>query len=62
MGGMTADTQGDADMRVLPQWSPPLVGGMTSVQRAHHANLDTPQWSPPLVGGMTLTHPWDAWR
>ena len=46
-----------------PQWSPPLVGGMTAP-----TSLKTlpswvrPQWSPPLVGGMTRRDGEDAIR
>ena len=36
-----------------PQWSPPLVGGMTAGALLVLAVIVAPQWSPPLVGGMT---------
>ncbi len=36
-----------------PQWSPPLIGGMTTLPRNACQVLLMPQWSPPLIGGMT---------
>ena len=39
----------------LPQWSPPLNGGVTRTARVRTAPQPEPQWSPPLNGGVTLT-------
>ena len=41
----------------MPQWSPPLVGGMTFTGGVGQIQIYVPQWSPPLVGGMTRDGP-----
>src|SRR5579875_3888396 len=37
----------------VPQWSPPVMGGMTHPVRSYPARSRPPQWSPPVMGGMT---------
>src|SRR5579875_432126 len=37
-----------------PQWSPPVMGGMTGYPCWLVAAEPLPQWSPPVMGGMTL--------
>src|SRR6266487_1562835 len=38
----------------LPQWSPPINGGMTPFRLQYNqARRSLPQWSPPINGGMT---------
>ncbi len=54
MGGMTCTDPPDDGRQKEPQWSPPVMGGMTSARHnlgAAHAHW--PQWSPPVMGGMT---------
>src|SRR5579875_2186442 len=36
-----------------PQWSPPVMGGMTYRPIAVASVPERPQWSPPVMGGMT---------
>src|SRR5579875_2361785 len=36
-----------------PQWSPPVIGGMTSAPQYGTNEQRLPQWSPPVMGGMT---------
>src|SRR5579875_957341 len=36
-----------------PQWSPPVMGGMTSEPQYGTNEQLLPQWSPPVMGGMT---------
>src|SRR5579875_924814 len=37
-----------------PQWSPPVMGGMTSEPQYGTNEQLLPQWSPPVMGGMTV--------
>src|SRR5579875_670579 len=37
-----------------PQWSPPVMGGMTGASGTDPFGNAVPQWSPPVMGGMTL--------
>src|SRR5579875_2389968 len=37
----------------VPQWSPPVMGGMTWLSVTLLASVSWPQWSPPVMGGMT---------
>ncbi len=39
----------------LPQWSPPLNGGVTKQGWGVIRPGDRPQWSPPLNGGVTCS-------
>ncbi len=54
MGGMTGEARIIVGRSMdAPQWSPPVMGGMTAgTGRATRAPRG-PQWSPPVMGGMT---------
>src|SRR5579875_3229534 len=46
-----------------PQWSPPVMGGMTARVIDPPSQVQVPQWSPPVMGGMTVRRsgvPWQA--
>src|SRR5579875_2691084 len=45
----------------VPQWSPPVMGGMTWLSVTLLASVSWPQWSPPVMGGMT-GYPASSWR
>src|SRR5579875_3409347 len=50
------DDSADSDIRLIkvePQWSPPVMGGMTARTWHHRGPGGAPQWSPPVMGGMT---------
>src|SRR6202034_1270554 len=42
---------------VAPQWSPPVMGGMTPGLLDRLDRDHVPQWSPPVMGGMTPARP-----
>src|SRR5579875_3071550 len=44
-------------LRGRPQWSPPVMGGMTSRLIYPVYTVYRPQWSPPVMGGMTQKIP-----
>src|SRR5579875_364128 len=50
------DDSADSDIRLMkvePQWSPPVMGGMTARVIEPPSQVQEPQWSPPVMGGMT---------
>ncbi len=55
MGGMTLKTVILEDGWLQPpQWSPPVMGGMTTSKCFREGQKTGPQWSPPVMGGMTV--------
>ncbi len=43
----------DGPVPGVPQWSPPINGGMTKADDVVIVAANWPQWSPPINGGMT---------
>ena len=37
----------------MPQWSPPVIGGVTLLIFQNDVPRKMPQWSPPVIGGVT---------
>ncbi len=54
MGGMTCSRRRCWYSGLArPQWSPPVMGGMTGTSIFTLPKTVWPQWSPPVMGGMT---------
>src|SRR5579875_2771391 len=55
MGGMTWDRFAGRPQVRMPQWSPPVMGGMTREAAYRQRPEVRPPWSQPVMGGMTVT-------